>query len=133
MPLLPLMLAAALPEQPLALHHVQDAKGTVERSWRMLARNQDERCGIEVTGDGRFFRITMFGLAPGEIGILQLANADIRPLRFRFRSDESGRFSKIYLPFLWHRDGGTVSLNASGDSCDVRLSFAWRKTGVKVH
>ena len=141
MPVLPLILAAALAREPLALYRVPDARGAIEDSWRQVASEQDGRCAIAVTGNGQFFRITMSGFAPGEVGYFRLTNGEyfrrtdqkIRPIEYRFESDEEGQFSKIYLPFLWYHSEGTVSVTARGEDCDVSLSFPWSRARVRVH
>lgn len=133
MQVFPAMLAAALANAPLANYHVADAPSAIERGWRQVASDRDRDCAISVTGDGRFFRITTSGFEPDEIGYFELANEDARPIRYNFRSDGNGRFSKIYLPFLHHRDGGTVAVSAEGEACSVSTAFDWTRSGVRVH
>jgi len=128
------MLAAALSSgTPLPTYVVSDAKGAIENGWEQLAHRRDRQCEVEVTGNGQFFRISMSGFAPGEIGLFHLSNEDIKPVRYRFQSDENGEFSKIYLPFLWHRQSGVVSVNAQGEGCDVTVWFPWMRASPKFH
>lgn len=141
MQIFPFFLAAALMEPALPIYYMSDAQGGIEDSWWQVAHERDKRCEVEVTGNGRFNRITMRGFAPNEIGYFRLANDEyfrmtdqkVKPIQYRFKADETGRFSKIYLPLLYHHQGGTVSVNARGEDCDVSLSFPWDRAEVRIH
>jgi hypothetical protein len=141
MQVLPFILAASMMDPSLPLYHIPDAKGGIEDSWSQVALERDGSCEIEVTGNGQFNRITMRGFAPGEIGYFRLTNdkyfrltwQKIKPIEYRFRADKAGEFSKIYIPFLWHHSGGTAGVTASGEGCEVNLSFPWQRKDVRVH
>lgn len=133
MQVLPFILAASFFEAPLPVHYTSDALGGIEDGWSQVAHRREGPCAIDVTGNGMFFRITMSGFQPGELGRFHLANGNIKPIRYRFKTDRSGEFSKIYVPFRPMRRGGTVSVNAGGEDCDVSVSFPWQRAKVGVH
>ena len=133
MQVLPFMLAAALIEAPLPIYYTSDAQKGIEDNWPHISHRRDGPCAIDVTGNGLFFRISMSGFAPGEIGEFHLANGDMKPVRYRFKSDGEGEFSKIYIPFRQHRFHGVVSVNARSSYCSVSASFPWEAATVRVH
>lgn len=101
-----------------------------KRGWPVVARTESEECRAEVRGNGRFYRIAGTGMAPGERLRFHLTNEDIRPLDYTVIADQSGSWSRYYLPFLWNRVGGTVSVDIESASCRLGLSFEWtRQTG----
>lgn len=112
---------------PLTTYSVSDAEGAIEDGWPLISFDRDEQCEVQVTGNGKFYRISISGLEPGEVGNFRLTNENIKPIDYDFRSDGNGHFSKIYLPFLWHHRGGTVSVSLTAEDCDVALSFPWSR------
>ena len=102
----------------------------LKRGWPVVALTESEQCRAEVRGNGRFYRIAGTGLAPGERLRFHLTNEDKRPLDYAVVADQSGSWSRYYLPFLWSRAGGTVSVSVDSASCHLGLSFKWtRQTG----
>ena len=49
---------------------------------------------------------------------------------YRLVADAKGAWSKYYMPFLWGRPGGTVTVSLQGARCTLSLTFDWvRDTG----
>ena len=100
------------------------------RGWPQVALADGGDCAAEVRGNGKIFVIAGEGLQPGEEVRFRLTNADIRPLEYRLVADAKGAWSKYYLPFLWGRPGGTVTVSLQGARCTLSLTFDWvRDTG----
>lgn len=95
------------------------------RGWPAVANAKAAGCEAEVRGNGKIFWIAGAGLRPGEVVDFYLTNADIRPLRYRIVADSNGSWSKYYMPFLWGRPGGRVSVELASPSCDLSLAFGW--------
>ena len=102
-----------------------------ERGWVQVDYVEDDVCRAEVRTNGQFYRIAQAGLDPGEVVAFHLQNSDVRPVEYRFVADSDGAWREFYVPFLWHRDGGTVSVALDSRSCSQRLSFAWRRRTVE--
>ena len=98
-----------------------------ERGWQRVAYAEGEDCRVEVRGNGQFYRIAAAGLRPGEVVSFRLANSDVRPVEYRIVADLDGAWRKFYVPFLWHRDGGTVLVDLQSASCSVSLAFEWTR------
>ena|SRR5688572_5926910 len=98
-----------------------------QRGWPIVARAESTDCAAEVRGNGKIFVIAGAGLRAGEVVQFHLTNADIRPLQYRIVADSSGSWSKYYMPFLWGRPGGRVSVNLASVGCDLTLAFDWRR------
>ena len=67
------------------------------------------------------------GLQPGEEVGFHLQNEDIKPVHYRVVANSDGMWRKFYVPFLWHRDGGTVHVDLQSASCSLALSFDWTR------
>lgn len=115
-------LAAALPA----------AAQPVDGEWPEVAYAENGQCAISVTGNGQVYRIAVSGLEPGEAGHYVLSNGDMTPIDWSIRANASGEFSRYYMPFRWHREGGTVSVSVSSESCALSASFPWQRAGIKV-
>ena len=101
-----------------------------ERGWQRVAYAEGEDCRAEVRGNGQIYRIAGAGLRPGEVVRFHLTNADIRPIEYRLVADRNGGWVKFYMPFLWNRAGGTVTVELDSASCSLDLAFDWaRQTG----
>jgi hypothetical protein len=98
-----------------------------ERGWRQVDYVEDGDCRAEVRTNGQFYRIAQQGLRPGEVVYFHLRNADVRPVEHRFVANGDGAWREFYVPFLWHRDGGTVWVDLQSTSCRQNLSFEWRR------
>ena len=86
----------------------------VERGWSQV-------------DNAEFYRIAGQGVQPGEVIEFQLRNADVRPVAYRIAANSDGAWRKFYVPFLWGRDGGTVSVDLQSASCALDLSFEWSR------
>jgi hypothetical protein len=117
-----LMLAAlgALSGPAAALDEI-----VAERGWDQVDYVEDGDCRAEVRGNGQFYRIAQAGLRPGEVVYLHLVNEGIKPVEYRLVADSDGAWRQFYVPFLWHRDGGTVRVDLQSASCSQNLSFDW--------
>lgn len=98
-----------------------------QRGWAQVDYTEAGECRAEVRGNGQFYRIAGAGLEPGEVVSFRLANADVRPVEYRIVADSDGAWRQFYVPFLWHRDGGTVSVDLQSASCSLALSFEWTR------
>jgi hypothetical protein len=101
-----------------------------ERGWQQVDYAENGDCRAEVKGNGQFYRIAQVGLRPGEVVRFYLANEDIRPIEYRLVADGDGAWRYFYVPFLWHRDGGTVSVELTSASCTLNLTFDWARRRV---
>jgi hypothetical protein len=101
-----------------------------ERGWQQVDYTEDGDCRAEVKGNGQFYRIAQAGLRPGEVVHFYLANEDIRPVEYRLVADDDGAWRQFYVPFLWHRDGGTVFVELTSASCRQTLTFDWTRRRV---
>ena len=97
------------------------------RGWEQVDYVEDGGCRAEVRTNGQFYRIAGAGLQPGETVSFHLANEDIRPVEYRIVANSDGMWRKFYVPFLWHRDGGTVWVDLQSASCSLALSFEWAR------
>ena len=98
-----------------------------QRGWTRVDYAEAGDCRAEVRTNGQFYRIAGAGLRPGEAVTFHLANADIRPVLARVVADSDGGWERVYLPFLWHLDGGTVSIDLDSPSCSLKLAFDWTR------
>jgi hypothetical protein len=98
-----------------------------QRGWAQVDYTEAGECRAEVRGNGQFYRIAGAGLEAGEVVSFRLANADVRPVEYRIVADSDGAWRQFYVPFLWHRDGGTVSVDLQSASCSLNLSFDWSR------
>lgn len=104
----------------------------IDSGWPELARARNGDCALSVTGNGRFYRISVSGLGAGAPGRFFLANGDMKPLDWTIRAAGDGGFARYYLPFRWHRSGGDVTVSVESARCDLSTTFAWRRSGVVV-
>ena len=75
----------------------------------------------------RFGKALQSGLQPGETVDFHLENGDVRPVEYRIVADSDGAWRQFYVPFLWHRDGGTVLVDLDSASCSLNLAFDWSR------
>ena len=122
------LLAAATLAVPASAAPVADGWPTVAAAF-----DNERDCALAVTGNGRFYRIAASGYPPGTRARLAIANSDMKPIDRVVRIDGAGRHADFYLPFLWHRDGGTVSVSVSTPACSLAVAFAWRRAGPVTH
>lgn len=100
------------------------------RGWTQVDYAEAGDCRAEVRGNGQFYRIAGQGLRPGEVVQLRLQNEDIKPLAYRITANSDGAWRNFYVPFLWHREGGTVNVDLTSETCSLNLSFAWARRRV---
>ena len=98
-----------------------------QRGWAQVDYTEAGDCRAEVRSNGQFYRIAGAGLEPGEVVSFHLANGDVRPVEYRIVADSDGAWRQFYVPFLWHRDGGTVLVDLQSASCSLNLSFEWNR------
>jgi hypothetical protein len=101
------------------------------QSWigPLVALGIDEQndCRIEVSGNGRFYRLDAWGLEPGEAARLVLFNEDMKPIDRTVRVGPNGTWAEFYLPALPRYHAGTVEAWLTGARCNLRVDFAWRR------
>lgn len=98
-----------------------------QRGWAQVDYTEAGECRAEVRGNGQFYRIAGAGLEPSEVVSFHLENAGIKPVEYRIVADSDGAWRQFYVPFLWHRDSGTVSVDLQSASCSLNLSFDWSR------
>ena len=109
------------------------AADPIDSGWPEVARARDGDCELSVTGNGRFYRIAASGLGADAAGRFFLSNGDMKPLDWSIRAAGDGGFTRYYLPFRWHRDGGEVLVAVESAQCAVSTTFAWKRVEVVVH
>ncbi len=97
------------------------------RGWTQVDYTEDAGCRAEVRGNGQFYRIAGAGFVSGEEVRFYLQNEDIKPVEYVIVADADGAWRKFYVPFLWHRSGGRVTVALDGASCSLDLSFDWTR------
>ncbi len=112
----------ALAGPALALDEIVAARG-----WTQVDYAEIGDCRAEVRTNGQFYRIAGQGVQPGEVVSFRLQNAGVRPVEYRIAANSDGAWRKFYVPFLWGRDGGTVSVDLQSASCNLDLSFEWSR------
>jgi hypothetical protein len=120
--LFPAALAAAfaLIAAPVAARAIWD-------SWPVLDAASDGDCELAIRGNGKTLLITATGLLPGERARFRLDNAGMKPIDWRVLANRNGSWSQYYVPFLWQRDGGTVSVALDGATCGLSTSTPWAR------
>jgi hypothetical protein len=98
-----------------------------QRGWAQVDYTEAGNCRAEVHSNGQFYRIAGAGLEPGEVVSFHLANEDVKPVEYRIVANSDGAWRKFYVPFLWHREGGTVVVDIESASCSLALSFDWER------
>lgn len=99
----------------------------VSRGWTQVDYTENGACRAEVRSNGQVYRIAGQGVRPGEQVHLSLHNADLRPVERSIVANDQGRWRDFYMPFVWHRDGGTVDVALASTSCSLNLSFDWAR------
>ena len=97
------------------------------RGWRQVDQAETGACRAEVRGNGQIFRVAGSGFRPGEQVHFHLENADARPVEYRDSVDEAGTWHRFYMPFLWHREGGKVTVTLTSARCRLTLLFDWAR------
>ena len=104
----------------------------LDAGWPVVASARDGDCALEVTGNGRVYLISATGLGAGRQGRYQLSNGDMKPIDWSIAAGGDGRFARYYMPFRFHRDGGTVEVTVSTPDCAMSASFPWQRVGARV-
>jgi hypothetical protein len=104
----------------------------LQRGWAQVDYVEDDagECRAEVKTNGKFYRIAGAGWAPGETVYFHLQNEDVRPVEYRLTVDGDGNLVQYYIPFMWGRRGGTVTVDLASASCQANLAFDWVRQGV---
>jgi hypothetical protein len=108
------------------------AAAPADAGWSEVARARDGDCRLNVTSEGRFFRIAASGLGSREPARFFLANGDMKPIAWTVRANGRGEFARYYLPFRWHREGDTVAVSLTSEGCELFAAFDWQRTRVVV-
>ncbi len=103
------------------------ARAEARPPWPRVAQQADGTCDLQVRGNGKFFKIAVRGLYPSETARFELTNEDMTPIRFVLKADDSGEWTKYYLPFLWHHRSGTVGISVEGEECALNTAFSWTR------
>ena len=88
--------------------------------------DEEHDCTLEVSGNGRFYRLTAWGLEPGEAARFVLYNEDIRPIDRTVRANPDGVWAEFYMPALAHRRLGRVHAFVTGSRC-VFCRLPWMR------
>lgn len=123
---LSLTLSAAMPAAAASLYS----------DWPTLASVTDGECALEITGNGKIFRIAATGLGDNVRGRYQISNGDMVPIDWSIRTSGEGRVARYYMPFRWGRAGeriagGTVEVRMTTPACALRATFPWQR-GIRV-
>ena len=98
-----------------------------KRGWQQVDFAQSGQCRAEVRGNGHFYRIAGAGMEPGERVLVLLRNEDLRPLQYHLVANGNGMWREFYVPFVWHLEGGVVSVSVQSSRCSLALSFPWQR------
>jgi len=132
-PAMPLLTLATIMLTAAAMPPLRAAAGPIDSNWAVVDRTREGDCGLTVTGNGKIYLITVTGMDANAPARYLVRNGDMKPVNWRVTSDSTGSFARYYMPFRWHRDGGTVTVSVSSDSCAISSSFAWRKAGTEAN
>lgn len=104
------------------------AQASIQSSWPLLAFDSANDCELSIIGNGKFFELRAEGMIPGEALHFTLTNGDMKPIDWQVYASGTGRWSKLYLPFRFGRDGGTVTARIEAARCDLSASVPWTRT-----
>lgn len=99
----------------------------LDRGWNRVAHSASGPCEAEVGSNGKFYIIAIYGMAPYEKGHYFLTNGDMTPIDWRVTASAEGEFSRYYIPFRWNRQGGTVTVDFTSESCNIAMAFDWTR------
>ena len=100
----------------------------LKRGWYRVDSFEDGDCAGEVGTNGRFYVLSVTGVAPGEEMRLFLTNGDMPSIDRIVHADRDGAWQTYYIPFRpKERDGGVVQATVTSASCEVPLRFEWRR------
>lgn len=119
------------PIRTLALFSVLGLAGAahaaITDSWPLLAFDTESSCELRIAGNGRFVEIGATGLIPGEALHLKLSNGDMKPLVLGGFANSRGEWSKLYVPFRFGAEGGTVAVEMTASRCTLSASVPWKR------
>lgn len=98
-----------------------------ETGWTRVDSAEDGRCYGEVGTNGQFYVLAVYGMEPGETMRLTIGGGDMVPIRRSVRADGGGAWQDYYIPFRFNRQGGQIYATISGSTCQVPLSFTWKR------
>jgi hypothetical protein len=107
------------------------ASATLADRFPLLAFDRTAGCELELAGNGRIVEIRASGMIPGEALAFTLTNGDMQPIVWQVFADGSGRWQKLYLPFRFNREGGTVQASITAARCSLSASLPWTR-GVRT-
>lgn len=125
--LAPLALSAA------ALPSLRASAEPIDAHWALVSRTRDGDCDLTVTGNGQVYLFTVNGMEAGSSARYRVSNGDMKPIDWRVSSDSSGSFSRYYMPFRWHRRGGTVTVSVTSEGCAMTSTFQWQRAGSEAY
>ena len=100
-------------------------------AWPLMAFAREADCELTLHGNGRFVELRASGLIPGESLDFRLTNGTMKPLAARVYADGRGEWRKLYVPFRFGQDGGTVAVTLAGSRCRLSASLPWSR-GVRT-
>ncbi len=103
------------------------ASASIQSGWPLLGFAREQGCELQVSGNGRFLELRGSGFVPGEALGFSLTNGDMKPIVGQAFADRAGRWSKLYLPFRFGQQGGTVSVALSASRCSMTTSVPWQR------
>ncbi len=99
--------------------------------WPLLAFDRPPDCELQLVSSGKIIEIRASGLIPGESLRFTLTNGDMKPIDWQVYADGSGRWKKLYIPFRFGHDGGTVTAGIAASRCTLSASAPWTR-GVRT-
>lgn len=103
------------------------ASAGIVSTWPLLAFDRQTDCELQIAGNGRFLELRAAGLVPGEALHLDIANSDMTPIAADVYADRHGGWSKLYIPFRFGADGGTVQVRLDASRCTLSASVPWQR------
>jgi hypothetical protein len=130
---MPLFALAPLAFSAAIMPSLHPSVEPIDSHWAVIDRVSQDGCDLTVTGDGKVYLVTVTGMKPNMPARYLVANGDMKPINWRVNSDSSGSFARYYMPFRWHRPGGTVTVSVTSESCAISSSFEWSRAGVEAY
>ena len=103
------------------------ASATLAERFPLLAFDRAAGCELQLAGNGRVVEIRASGMIAGEALAFTLTNGDMPPIEWQVFADGAGRWQKLYLPFRFGRDGGTMRASISAARCSLSATLPWTR------
>lgn len=107
------------------------AQAGITASWPLLAFDTGAGCELRINGNGRFIEIGTSGMIPGEALRLTLSNGKMKPIAYIAYANGKGQWSKLYIPFRFGQEGGTIAVRIAASRCTLDASVPWTR-GVRT-